>query len=209
MNRYLFTFTGRYDGSSMFGANNRYGFFPSGAFAWRVSEEDFMKGLKFINDLKLRFSTGVTGTQNLTSFSNRDLYEAGSYNGRPAIIHSQVGNRDIRWEKSVLYDFGLDFALWDYKLSGSIGGYIKNTNDLIWAYSFPSSSVGGSMTMNRNVGAVTNRGVEVNLTSHLLDTKDWGVSLMFNISHNKNKVTRLVSEGATKTAMDGVIVHGS
>lgn len=209
MDRYLFTFTGRYDGSSMFGSNNRYGFFPSGAFAWRISQEDFMKNLKFINDLKLRFSAGTTGTQNLTSFSNRDLYEASSYNGRPAIIHSQVGNRDIQWEKSVLYDFGVDFAFFDYKLAGSIGGYIKNTNDLIWAYAFPSSSTGGSMTMNRNVGSVTNRGIELNLTSHLVANKDWNVTLGFNLAHNKNKVTKLVSEGATKTAMEGVIVQGS
>lgn len=209
MDRYLFTFTGRYDGSSMFGSNNRYGFFPSGAFAWRISQEDFMKNLKFINDLKLRFSAGTTGTQNLTSFSNRDLYEAGSYNGRPAIIHSQVGNRDIQWEKSVLFDFGVDFALFDYKLAGSIGGYIKNTNDLIWAYAFPSSSTGGSMQMNRNVGSVTNRGIELNLTSHLVTNKDWNVTLGFNLAHNKNKVTKLVSEGATKTAMEGVIVQGS
>lgn len=98
MERYLFTFTGRYDGSSMFGSNNRYGFFPSGAIAWRISQEKFMKNLTFINDLKLRASVGTTGTQNLTSFSNRDLYEATSYNNLSAIIHKQVGNRDIRWE---------------------------------------------------------------------------------------------------------------
>ena len=209
MDRYLFTFTARYDGSSMFGSNNRYGFFPSGAIAWRLSQEDFLKDVRFIDDLKIRFSAGTTGTQNLTSFSNRDLYEAGSYNGRPAIIHSQVGNRDIRWEKSVLYDFGVDFSFFNYKLAGSIGGYIKNTNDLIWAYDFPSSSVGGSMSMNRNVGSVTNRGVEVNLTSHLIANKDWDLHLSFNLAHNKNKVTKLVAEGATQTAMKGVIVQGS
>lgn len=209
MDRYLFTFTARYDGSSMFGSNNRYGFFPSGAIAWRLSQEDFLKDVRFIDDLKIRFSAGTTGTQNLTSFSNRDLYEAGSYNGRPAIIHSQVGNRDIRWEKSVLYDFGVDFSFFNYKLAGSIGGYIKNTNDLIWAYDFPSSAVGGSMSMNRNVGSVTNRGVEVNLTSHLIANKDWDLHLSFNLAHNKNKVTKLVAEGATQTAMKGVIVQGS
>lgn len=82
----------------MFGSNNRYGFFPSGAIAWRISQENFMKNLTFINDLKLRASVGTTGTQNLTSFSNRDLYEATSYNNLSAIIHKQVGNRDIRWE---------------------------------------------------------------------------------------------------------------
>ena len=74
------------------------------------------ENLTFINDLKLRASVGTTGTQNLTSFSNRDLYEATSYNNLSAIIHKQVGNRDIRWEKSTQYDLGLDFALFDYRL---------------------------------------------------------------------------------------------
>ena len=208
MERYLFTFTGRYDGSSMFGSNNRYGFFPSGAIAWRISQENFMKNLTFINDLKLRASVGTTGTQNLTSFSNRDLYEATSYNNLSAIIHKQVGNRDIRWEKSTQYDLGLDFALFDYRLTGSISGYIKDTKDLIWSFDFPPSATGGSMQMNRNIGALTNRGIEINLVGRVLSTKDWSLDLTLNMSHNKNKVTRLVEEGKAQSAMD-VVVQGS
>ena len=208
MERYLFTFTGRYDGSSMFGSNNRYGFFPSGAIAWRISQENFMKNLTFINDLKLRASVGTTGTQNLTSFSNRDLYEATSYNNLSAIIHKQVGNRDIRWEKSTQYDLGLDFALFDYRLTGSISGYIKDTKDLIWSFDFPPSATGGSMQMNRNIGALTNRGIEINLVGRVLSTKDWNLDLTLNMSHNKNKVTKLVEEGRAQSAMD-VVVQGS
>ena len=208
MERYLFTFTGRYDGSSMFGSNNRYGFFPSGAIAWRISQEKFMKNLTFINDLKLRASVGTTGTQNLTSFSNRDLYEATSYNNLSAIIHKQVGNRDIRWEKSTQYDLGLDFALFDYRLTGSISGYIKDTKDLIWSFDFPPSATGGSMQMNRNIGALTNRGIEINLVGRVLSTKDWNLDLTLNMSHNKNKVTKLVEEGRAQSAMD-VVVQGS
>ena len=208
MERYLFTFTGRYDGSSMFGSNNRYGFFPSGAIAWRISQEKFMKNLTFINDLKLRASVGTTGTQNLTSFSNRDLYEATSYNNLSAIIHKQVGNRDIRWEKSTQYDLGLDFALFDYRLTGSISGYIKDTKDLIWSFDFPPSATGGSMQMNRNIGALTNRGIEINLVGRVLSTKDWNLDLTLNMSHNKNKVTKLVEEGRAQSAMN-VVVQGS
>ena len=208
MERYLFTFTGRYDGSSMFGSNNRYGFFPSGAIAWRISQEKFMKNLTFINDLKLRASVGTTGTQNLTSFSNRDLYEATSYNNLSAIIHKQVGNRDIRWEKSTQYDLGLDLALFDYRLTGSISGYIKDTKDLIWSFDFPPSATGGSMQMNRNIGALTNRGIEINLVGRVLSTKDWNLDLTLNMSHNKNKVTKLVEEGRAQSAMN-VVVQGS
>ena len=71
-----------------------------------------------------------------------------------------MGNRDIRWEKSTQYDLGLDFALFDYRLTGSISGYIKDTKDLIWSFDFPPSATGGSMQMNRNIGALTNRGIE-------------------------------------------------
>lgn len=208
MDRYLFTFTGRYDGSSMFGANNRYGFFPSEAIAWRISQEKFMKSLTFVNELKLRASAGTTGTQNLSSFSNRDLYEATSYNNLSAIVHKQVGNRDIRWEKSTQYDVGLDFALFDYRLTGSISGYIKDTKDLIWSFDFPSSATGGSMQMNRNIGALTNRGIEINLTGRIISTKDWDLDLTLNMSHNKNKVTKLVEEGRAQSAMN-VVVQGS
>ena len=167
-----------------------------------------MKNLTFINDLKLRASVGTTGTQNLTSFSNRDLYEATSYNNLSAIIHKQVGNRDIRWEKSTQYDLGLDFALFDYRLTGSISGYIKDTKDLIWSFDFPPSATGGSMQMNRNIGALTNRGIEINLVGRVLSTKDWNLDLTLNMSHNKNKVTKLVEEGRAQSAMD-VVVQGS
>ncbi|MDE6074423.1 MAG: TonB-dependent receptor, partial [Muribaculaceae bacterium] len=158
--RYLFTFTCRYDGSSMFGANNRYGFFPSGAIAWRVKNESFMKDLTFIDDLKLRASAGRTGVQNLGTYANRDIYRSGSYNGSNTIYHSQVGNRDIRWEKSTQYDLGLDFAFFNSRLRGSLSGYWKITDDLIWSFSFPPSATSGSMP--RNIGAVRNAGIELN-----------------------------------------------
>ncbi len=204
--KYLFTFTGRYDGSSMFGAKNRYGFFPSGAVAWRISQEDFMKNVTFIDDLKVKVSAGTTGTQNLSSFSNRDLYSSSSYMDLPALIHSQIGNREIRWEKSTQYDFGLDFAILDQRFRGTIGGYIKNTNDLIWAFQFPSSTAGGSM--NRNVGSVQNKGLEFTFTGVLIQNQDINWSATLNLAHNKNKVTYLVSEGAVENGM-GINIHGS
>lgn len=206
MDKYLFTFTGRYDGSSMFGTNNRYGFFPSGAVAWRISEESFMKGAKAVNDLKIRLSAGTTGTQNLTSFANRDLYAATDYRDLPALSHSQIGNRDIRWEKSTQYDAGIDFAFFDYRLTGSIGGYIKDTKDLIWNLDFPSSSAVGSMA--RNVGAVRNSGIEFNIVGRPIETDHQSLTLTFNMAHNRNRVTYLVSEGSQVNAL-GINIHGS
>lgn len=203
MDRYLFTFTGRYDGSSMFGSNNRYGFFPSGAIAWRINNESFMKDFTFIDDLKIRASAGITGVQNLGTYANRDLYSSGSYNGSNTIYHRQVGNRDIRWEKSTQYDLGLDFAFFNNRLRGSLAGYWKITNDLIWSFSFPPSATSGSMP--RNIGSVRNSGIELNATGRVYESRDWGVELTLNMARNRNKVTKLVPEGRAQSAMTEVV----
>ncbi len=209
LDKYLFTFTARYDGSSSFGSNNRYGFFPSGAIAWRISDEGFMKNIKFLDDLKLKFSVGKTGVQNFDrgSYANKDLYETDSYLGNPAIVHSQLGNRDIKWETTLQYDLGIDFSILRSALSGSIAYYRKNTEDLIWSYTPPSSLAVSSVP--RNIGAVRNQGIEVSLRANLLrGKKDWNWELGLNVAHNRNKVTKLVEEGAIDNGM-GITIHGS
>ena len=211
MDRYLLTFTARYDGSSAFGSNNRYGFFPSGAIAWRLSDEPFMQGTRnVVDDLKVKFSVGKTGVQNfdLGSHANKDLYETSSYLDEPAIEHSQLGNKDLRWETTVQYDLGVDFSLWNSMLSGSVAWYRKNTEDLIWDYTPPSSLAVAAVP--RNVGSVRNQGIEVSLRANdlLRKTKDWSWELGLNLSHNSNKVTHLEEEGAIANGM-GVTVQGS
>ncbi len=209
MGRYLFTFTARYDGSSAFGSNNRFGFFPSGAVVWRISDEGFMSGVRFLDDMKIKFSVGKTGVQNfdLGSHANKDLYETDSYLGSPAIVHSQLGNRDLKWETTVQYDLGLDFSVLNSALSGSIAWYRKNTEDLIWDYTPPSSLAVG--TVPRNVGSVRNQGIELSLRANLLrNQKDWSWELGLNLAHNSNKVTHLVEEGAIENGM-GITVQGS
>jgi TonB-linked SusC/RagA family outer membrane protein len=204
--KYLVTLTARHDGSSMFGKNNRYGFFPSGAIAWKINKEDFLKDVSFINELKLKVSAGKTGIQNLTSYSNRDLYKATKYNDVSGIKHSQIGNKDIKWELSTLYDVGLDFTFFNYKLSGSIGYYLKNTNDLIRAFSFPSSMAVNNMYYN--VGSVRNQGFELNLKANLINKKDLKLDLGINLATNKNTVIRLEEEGAIVNS-SGTIVQSS
>lgn len=203
--KYLATFTARYDGSSMFGKNNRYGFFPSGALAWRISQEDFMKGATAVDDIKLKVSAGRTGVQNMTSYSNRDLYSTATYNGQTGIKHSQLGNPDIAWEQSTLYDVAVDYAFFGHRLTGSLGYYRKDTDGLIWEYSFPSSMAVG--TMNRNIGSVRNEGIEFNVRGVLIDKKDLSLSVAMNISHNKNEVLKLESDGAFISAK-GEIIQG-
>ena len=209
LDKYLFTFTARYDGSSSFGSNNRFGFFPSGAIAWRISDESFMKNLKFLDDMKIKFSVGKTGVQNFDrgSYANKDLYSTSSYLGNPAIVHSQLGNRDIKWETTVQYDLGIDFSIFRSALSGSIAYYVKNTDDLIWTYTPPSSLAVADIP--RNIGAVRNRGIEISLRANLLrGQKDWNWELGLNMAHNRNKVTKLEKDGGIATGMD-VTVQGS
>lgn len=204
--KYLATVTARYDGSSMFGKNNRYGFFPSAALAWRINKESFLSDADFINDLKLKVSAGKTGIQNLDSYSNRDLYRATKYNDRPGIEHSQIGNKNIKWELSTLYDVGLDFALFNYKFTGSIGYYVKDTEDLIRQFSFPSSMAVGNMYYN--IGSVRNQGFEFNIKAKVIDTDDLKLDLGLNLATNKNEVRKLEEEGATENS-SGTIVQGT
>lgn len=209
LDKYLFTFTARYDGSSSFGSNNRYGFFPSGAVAWRISDEGFMKNAKFLDDLKVKFSVGKTGVQNFNrgDYANKDLYSTTSYLGNPAIIHSQLGNRDIKWETTLQYDFGIDFSIFKSLVSGSIAYYRKNTDDLIWEYTAPSSLAVPDIP--RNIGSVRNQGIEISLRANLLrDKQDWSWELGLNAAHNRNKVIKLVEEGAIANGM-GITMHGS
>lgn len=204
--RYLATFSARYDGSSMFGANNRYGFFPSAALAWRVNKENFLKDVTFINDLKIKLSAGKTGVQNMSEYANRNLYSSGEYNNVPAIFHSQLANDNIRWERSTQYDAAVDFALFNYRLNGSLGAYRKDTQDLIWSYAFPSSMAVGSIYMN--IGGVRNSGLELNLKGKVIDKEETKLELSLNLAHNKNRVTHLVPQGAIVNS-SGTTVHGS
>lgn len=204
--KYLVTFTARYDGSSMFGKNNRYGFFPSGALAWRINQESFLKNVKAINDIKLKVSAGRTGVQNMSNYSNRDLYSTVIYNGKPGIVHTQIGNNDIQWEQSTLYDAALDYAFFGHRLTGSVGYYVKNTEGLIWSYNFPSSMA--VSTMNRNIGSVQNKGIEFNIRGVIVDKEDLSLTLSLNLSHNKNMVTKLETDGAF-TDYKGNALQGS
>jgi len=204
--KYLVSLTTRYDGSSMFGKNNRFGFFPSAGLAWRINKEDFMKSITFIDELKLKVSAGKTGVQNLSSYSNRDLYGSVKYNGNAGIAHSQIGNNNIQWETSTLYDAGIDFTLFKNRLSGSLVYYLKNTEDLIWGLSFPSSMAVN--TMNYNMGSVRNQGVEFNIKATALEQNDFKLDLGLNLAYNKNEVTKLTEKGASVNST-GTTVQGS
>lgn len=204
MEKYLFTFTARFDGSSKFGSHNRFGFFPSGAIAWKIDQESFMKDITEINELKLRISAGVTGTQNIGNYNNKNLYGPNDFLGKPGIVPTTLGNDDLRWERTKQFDIAVDYAFLDYRLSGTIGWYYKNTNDLLWNIEFPPSLQPFS-SMYKNVGRVQNKGFEWVVDARIFRETEVKWNLSFNLSVNRNKVKYLVSEGAQDWAGSGVV----
>ena len=190
--RYLFSASFRTDGSSRFGADNRWGFFPSAAAAWRISEEPFLQDVGWLSDLKLRTSYGVTGNQEI------GLYEAyGTLNtvryvlaGAPQIGFSpgNIANPGLRWESTAQLDAGLDLAVLDNRFRLTADVYQKNTRDLLLNVQIPASS--GFTSSLQNVGSVRNRGVELALDALLYEGAfSWDAS--FNIAANRNVVTDL------------------
>ncbi|RAJ94411.1 TonB-linked SusC/RagA family outer membrane protein [Larkinella arboricola] len=187
--RYLLTLTGRVDGSSRFGADNRYGFFPSASVGWILNEEAFIKNtLPSLSLLKLRASYGVTGNSEIDNFASRGLYGTINYGDQVGIRPSQVANAALRWEKSTQLDLGLEFGFRNNRINGQIDFYNKITDDLL--LNVPQPAINGFTNIFQNIGSMRNRGVEFSITSqNLIGALRWSTN--FNISFNRNKVTRL------------------
>ena len=187
--RYLIGLSGRIDGSSRFGLNNRYGFFPAISAGWILSDEPFIKNtVPSLSLLKLRASYGVTGNSEIANFASRGLYGTINYADQVGIRPSQVANADLRWEQSTQLDIGLEFGFLNNRINGQIDFYNKVTNDLL--LNQPQPDINGFTTIARNIGSLRNRGVEFSITSQNL-TKALRWSTNFNISFNRNLVTKL------------------
>jgi len=198
LDRYLMTFTIRRDGSSRFGENNQWGLFPSGAFAWRVSNENFFP-TGTISDLKFRVGYGVTGNQEIPNFLFMELLSiAGSstfnLGGQtvPSVLPSNFANPDLKWERTTQLNLGMDFELFEGRLSGTVDYFEKNTNDLLLRFSTAAPSVVNFQFAN--VGEIENTGVEVSLDGVLIQKSDFQWRSNFNISTNDNKVISLSND---------------
>lgn len=189
MDRYLFTFTGRTDGSSKFGPDNKFGYFPSGAIAWRLSKEKFLAPVKWIEDIKLRGSYGLTGNQNIGDQKYRTLYTPYSYAGNNALVPDQLGNPAVKWETTKQTDLGLDFSLFQSRLQGTFDYYNKQTDDALLSLPVPPSSSYSSLL--GNVVGIRNRGVELMLQGDIIRTKDFRWNMSANISWNRSIITKL------------------
>lgn len=189
-NRYLVTFTARSDGSSRFGENFRYGFFPSGSVAWRISEESFMKDQSLISDLKLRASYGITGNQDgIGNFASRGLYGFTSYRQQNGLFPIQMANFNLTWESTAQFNVGLDVGFWNNRLSLTADYFIMNTEDLLQNRVIPGIS--GFTSVTENIGSVQNRGLEISLGAAIFTGQAFRWTSSFNISTIQNEITKL------------------
>jgi len=216
-NKYLASFTIRRDGSSRFGQNNKYGTFPSASLGWRLSEEDFIKKIPAISDLKLRYGFGETGNQTIGNYATYSLYKpiygtdptfnadrgtayditgAGTGTLPSGFVKTQEGNNTLKWEQTKESNFGLDFGLFNQKVSGSIDYFVKNTSGILITPGY-LAVIGEGGTRTFNGASMQNKGLEVLLNYNTQVTKDLDFSVSANIATFKNKVTYLPSEVLT------------
>lgn len=192
--RYLFTATVRHDGSSRFGADHKWGTFPSFAGSWRISQEKFFKS-DVVSNLKLRASWGLTGNQEIGNYNSISTLGAASWGyifggeKKTVVLPQQYANPDLKWESTSQTDIGLDFGLFNNRIRGSIDWYYKKTKDLLLTVAVPSPSL--ITTQLANVGAVRNTGLEIELAADLISTKDFSWDATFNFATNSNKLTSL------------------
>ncbi|MCH5600216.1 SusC/RagA family TonB-linked outer membrane protein [Niabella ginsengisoli] len=198
LNKYVLYATLRADGSSKFAPGNRWGYFPSASFAWKIAEEEFMQNVNFVNDLKLRLSYGQSGNNRIANDSWRFLF--GPSQNRPygagdlpntyyTIVNSSLPNPNLQWETTVSRNLGLDFSLFKNKLSGVIDVYKNTVKGLIIDNAIPSNT--GFTSQLINLGQTSNRGFEIGLNAPIIEKGDYGLSVSFNIGRNIPKIDRL------------------
>jgi TonB-dependent starch-binding outer membrane protein SusC len=201
--KYLIETNLRADGSSRFGKNNRYGFFPSASAAWRFSDETFMKNQNIITDGKIRFSAGQTGNEAIGDYTSQGTFAIGTnyldYSGAAPTV---MPNADLTWETTTQYDLGLDISMFNNRISLSADAYFKRTTDLLFDVPIPETT--GFSSTTQNLGDIDNKGIEVVLSGdNNLGNLRWNTS--FNISFNKNVIKSLPKDLLT----NGYIQNGS
>jgi TonB-linked SusC/RagA family outer membrane protein len=194
-NRYLLTATLRADGSSKFGEDNTWGYFPSCALAWRISEEKFMKNVSWINNLKLRFGYGQVGNSNIGTYLYGSAMREVTTPMGTAYIPKNISNPKLKWEASEQWNAGVDFAAFNNRLELTVDVYNKHTKDLLLQVLIPTY-LGGYNWDNiqapyANIGKTENKGIDVSVNTRNVMTKDFQWRTNITFSHNKNKVTAL------------------
>ncbi len=198
-NKYNALVSVRREGSSKFGENHKWGTFPSASLGWTISNEEFMKGFQWLNNLRLRAGFGVTGVIPNASYQSLTLYSLGSSyyyeNGewKPGLVVASNPNRDLKWEKSTEYNVGLDLTVLDERLSASIDVYTKKTSDMLWWFDVPTPPNLYSQTL-ANVGKMRNSGIEIAINATPVRTKNFEWKTTLTASHNANKLLSLSND---------------
>jgi len=193
-NRFLAGITYRLDGSSRFSRNNRYVGFPSVSAGWRISQENFMDNVSWVDDLKIRGSIGFSGNNSSTSYyGSQGQYTLNSnnlsYAGTPILQMQQPDNPNLKWERTRSIDLGIDAAIWNNRIDVTIDYYERRIKDMIMTSAIPRYQ--GWTSQPQNIGDMVNKGIELTVSSELIRRKDFGWSINANISHNSNKILRL------------------
>lgn len=199
--RYNFQATLRRDGSSAFGKNNRWATFPSVSAAWRIGEEEFIRNLGIFSDLKLRVGYGVSGNSlGFDAYSARRTYgvsgwfqytdENGVTTDKHTLAATNNANPDLKWERTGMFNIGVDFGFFNSRLTGTIEYYDKRTSDLIYYYPVSTNRYPYG-TMTANVGDISNRGIELTINAIPVQNEDWQWTTTLNLSHNRNRVEKL------------------
>jgi hypothetical protein len=216
-NKYILTASLRHEGSSKFGADNKWGSFPAVSVAWRISDEGFMQNkISWLNDLKLRADYGVTGNQDFGNYTSLLLYGGYGYfpfNGTTYQVYgpSQNINPDLGWEKAINFNAGIDFAIFNSRISGSLNYYVRTNKDLLGNYNVPLPPNPQSQTFT-NVGTMKNSGLEVQLSAAVIQHKAFSYNVSFTTAYNNNKFisfSNKIYQGAPFQDMAGLPAPGS
>ncbi|HKK63882.1 MAG TPA: SusC/RagA family TonB-linked outer membrane protein, partial [Bacteroidales bacterium] len=195
--KYLLMLNARYDGSSRFGLDNRYGFFPSGSLGWIVSEESFLEDLTFMDDWKIRASYGLTGNQEISNYAARGIMTVGTgtntgsnYNNQTGAVISSLPTPNLKWEETTQFNVGTDATFLNNRLGLNFDYYVKTTDNLLFEVPIPATR--GLGTKLENIGKMENRGVEFTINGTIFNTDKLIWEADFNISSNSNKVLELI-----------------
>ncbi|NML20335.1 TonB-dependent receptor [Pseudoflavitalea sp. G-6-1-2] len=203
--RYLLSLSGRWDGSSRFGKNNRWGFFPAASAGWIISEEEFLKKSEIISFLKLKGSIGLTGNAEIGNFTSLGLFSGDAgYGGTPGQHPTQMPNPDLKWESTLSTDVGFEVGFLNNRISLEVDLYVRNTKDLLLRRNVPLTT--GFRTQMVNLGKLSNKGFEFSINSDNIVTKNFRWTTNVNFGMNRNKITNLDGQeiGADENrAMEG------
>lgn len=218
-NKYMLTATVRQDGTSRFSKDNRWGTFPSAALAWRINEETFLKNVDYLSNLKLRLGWGITGQQDLAS-GNYPYLAKYNYSKAGAnyffgdqmvqLLRPTAYDMSLKWEETTTWNLGIDYGFLGNRINGAIDIYSRKTKDLLNEVAIPAGANFGN-TLLTNVGELTNKGIELTVNGDVVRSDDWNWNLSYNISYNKNEITKLTinDDPSYKGIIHGGITGGT